>query len=125
MDTRTQLVKAIESMLHAGEKITISSVAAKCEVSHSLIYNRYPDLKEWIKDIRKDQIAKQKAEGDENLINTLLARNKTLKLKIKAESSGQEKAAFRSMLVHIQQIYSMYDQLLEDRNNLASRLSKK
>ncbi|REG50736.1 hypothetical protein B0G80_7189 [Paraburkholderia sp. BL6669N2] len=35
--------------------ISIHAVAARCGVSHSLIYNRYPDLKERIKEFKATQ----------------------------------------------------------------------
>ena len=60
MNTRTKIVETINQMLEAGESISIHSVAEKCGVSHSLIYNRYPDLKERIKDLKATQKEKQK-----------------------------------------------------------------
>ncbi|TXT28171.1 MAG: hypothetical protein FD131_3304 [Rhodocyclaceae bacterium] len=124
MDTREQIEQAIKQMLDAGESISISAVAEKCDVSHSLIYNRYPDLKEKIKELKSGQKARQKTESDEALISTLLAKNKALQEKVKSETSGQAEEAFKSMLSHVQQVYSMYDQLLDDRNKLAERLGR-
>lgn len=125
MDTREQIEQAIKQILETGGNISISAVAENCGVSHSLIYNRYPDLKEKIKELKSAQKARQKTDSDEALISTLLAKNKALQEKVKAENSGQAEDAFKSMLSHVQQVYSMYDQLLDDRNKLAERLGRK
>lgn len=124
MDTREQIEQAIQQMMEAGESISINAVAEKCDVSHSLIYNRYPDLKEKIKELKVSQKARQKSDNDEALISSLLAKNKALREQIKSENSGQAEEAFKSVLTHVQQVYSMYDQLLDDRNKLAERLGR-
>lgn len=124
MDTREQIEQAIQQMMEAGESISINAVAEKCGVSHSLIYNRYPDLKEKIKELKVSQKARQKSDNDEALISSLLAKNKALQEQIKSENSGQAEEAFKSVLTHVQQVYSMYDQLLDDRNKLAERLGR-
>lgn len=124
LDTRTKIVQAMEQMVAAGASISISSVAAKCGVSHSLIYNRYPDLKERIKELKTAQKARQKAANDQELIDILLAKNKVLQERVKSYDNGQAEENFKLMLVHVQQVYSMYDQLLDERNKLAERLSR-
>lgn len=124
MDTREQIEQAIQQMMEDGESISINAVAEKCGVSHSLIYNRYPDLKEKIKELKVSQKARQKSDNDEALISSLLAKNKALQEQIKSENSGQAEEAFKSVLTHVQQVYSMYDQLLDDRNKLAERLGR-
>jgi len=124
MDTREQIEQAIQQMQEAGESISINAVAAKCGISHSLIYNRYPDLSVKIKELKAGQKARQKSESDEALIASLLAKNKALQEKIKSDNSGQAEEAFKSVLSHVQQVYSMYDQLLDDRNKLAERLGR-
>jgi AcrR family transcriptional regulator len=124
LDTRSQIIQALEKMVATGENINISAVAAKCGVSHSLIYNRYPDLKERIKELKAAHKARQKVANDKELIDTLLAKNKALKDRVKEDRSGQAEDNFKRMLVHVQQVYSMYDQLLEERNRLAERLGR-
>jgi AcrR family transcriptional regulator len=123
MDTRTQITNAIDEITKAGDKLTISSVAKKCCVSHSLIYNRYPDLKEKIKELGAEQKLRKKGEADADLITNLMDKNKKLKAKLATETSNTDDAAFKKLLVHTQEIYSMYDQLLEERNRLAQRLA--
>lgn len=122
--TRSQLVKIIKEIIDNGEGISISAVAHRCGVSHSLIYNRYPDLKERIKELKDQQKARQKAQDDESLISNLLAKNKVLQKKLKSDTSGQVEESFKTVLVHMQQLYSMYDQLCDDRNKLAERLAQ-
>ncbi|MEC4718294.1 DUF6262 family protein [Noviherbaspirillum sp. CPCC 100848] len=125
LDTRAKIVQALEQMIAAGENVSISAVAARTGVSHSLIYNRYPDLKERIKALKVRQKVHQKATNDEEVITRLFAKNKALQERIKSKNNGQVEESFRHLLVHIQQVYSMYDQLLDERNKMAERLSKR
>jgi AcrR family transcriptional regulator len=122
MDTRAKIVKVINQMLAANESISIHSVAEKSGVSHSLIYNRYPDLKERIKELKTVQKAKLKAANEQDLINTLVAQNKMLRERVKDEKRKQDAESFKILLAHVQEVYSMYDQLLEERNMFAARL---
>lgn len=114
----------MEQIVASGERISINAVAFKCGISHSLIYNRYPDLKERIKELKTTQKASQKEANDQAIINGLLAKNKALKNRIKSEDNRQTEESFKLMLVHVQQVYSMYDQILDERNKLAERLSR-
>lgn len=123
MDTRSQILDAVEQMLAAGERLNIHAVAQRCGVSHSLIYNRYPDIKERIKELKQSQAVAKKASEDQELISKLLARNKALLRRSQAADGKDETMAFEALLVHVQQLYSMYDELLEDRNRLAARLA--
>lgn len=119
--TRDRIVKAIEEMLAANESININSVAEKCGISHSLIYNRYPDLKERIKDLKGVQREKRKAADEQTLVANLMAQNKALRERVKGEDRADDAAAFKALLVHVQELYSMYDSLLDDRNRLAAK----
>jgi AcrR family transcriptional regulator len=123
-NTRDQLLQAIDQLVNSGGNISISAVAAICGVSHSLIYNRYPDLKERIKELKRAQKDRQKTATDQQLIDNLLAKNKVLLKKLEAQDTRHEEREFSQLLAHLQQVYSMYDQLLEDRNRLVERLSK-
>jgi AcrR family transcriptional regulator len=42
-------------MLAAGERLNIHAVAQRCGVSHSLVYSRYPDIKERIEELKQSQ----------------------------------------------------------------------
>jgi len=120
-DTRTEIIETINKIIEDGENISISAVAHRCGVSHSLIFNRYPDLKERIKELKAEQKARKKVRDDESLISSLLVKNKALQNKVKVNARGQAEENFKAILVHVHQLYSMYDQLLEDRNKLALR----
>lgn len=121
VDTRTKIEKAIESAQSANEKISIHSIAEKCGVSHSLIYNRYPDLKEKIKHLKLTQKAAQLEQTEQELIEKLREKNKSLRAQIE-KSKTKSDPGIKVMLTHIQELYSMYDQMLEERNKLAKRL---
>jgi AcrR family transcriptional regulator len=123
MGTRDKIINAIEEMLAANESVSISAVAAKCGVSHALIHNRYPDLKERIKELKGAQREKRKVADDQELIANLLAKNKALRKQVKGEDRTQETAAFKALLAHVHEVYSMYDSLLEERNRLAKKLA--
>lgn len=53
MNTREKLISCVREFEHNDESITISKVAEQCGVSHSLIYNRHPDIKEMINNLKK------------------------------------------------------------------------
>lgn len=125
MDTRDKIIKAIEEMLATNESISINAVAEKCGISHSLIYNRYPDLKERIKELKETQREKKKAADDNELIANLMTKNKALRERAKVDDHAQETAAFKTLLAHVQEVYSMYDSLVDERNRLAARLGSK
>ena len=124
MDTKGQLEAIIHQMIASGEKVNVSRVAQKAGVSNALIYNRYPELK------LKSQQAKlgqtQKAKQIES--TTEIEKLKGMLAKAKQK---QEEAELRSQAIqnqndqlweHIQQVYSMYDQMLAERNDFAERL---
>lgn len=123
MDTREAITKTIDDMLALDEKISIFSVAEKCGVSHSLIYNRYPDLKERIKELKAVQRQRIKAANVEVAIAKLTAQNKVFKDKLKTQAPARSTTEMRTLLAHMQEIYSLYDALLEDRNKLATKFA--
>lgn len=124
MDTRELILKTIDEMAERGEKLNIHAVAKRCGISHSLIYNRYPDLKEKIKNLGKVQRAKVSGESDAAAISDLVAENQLLSEKIKAQQPAKYRTLITELVAHLHQVYAMYDQLLEDRNALARRLQK-
>lgn len=121
--TRDKIGKVLEEMLAANEKISIYSVAEKCGISHSLIYNRYPDLKERIKELKGVQRERSRAADDETAIATLTAKNKALREKLQTRLLAAKSGELKLLLGHVQEVYSMYDGLLEDRNRLAEKLA--
>jgi AcrR family transcriptional regulator len=123
MDTRKHIEDTITQMIDAGERLNIFSVAKKCGLSHSLIYNRYPDIKERIKVLKQSQANARAVAEDHQLIAKLVKDNKTLKQRVRSYREEGDEEAFTAILVHVQQLYSMYDEMLEDRNRLAQRLS--
>lgn len=125
MDTRDLITKTIHEMVQRGEKLNIHAVAARCGFSHSLIYNRYPDLGEQIKQLGKAQRARVSAESDAAAISKLVAQNQLLSKKVEAQQPARYRALITELLAHLHQVYAMYDQLLEDRNALALRLQKR
>ena len=124
MSTRESIIKSIDEILASGEAISIKAVATKSGVSHSLIYNRYPDLKEKIKELKSAQKADKQAFSDRETIATLTSRNEKLKQRLEVAKKSDDPETIRTLLTHIQQLYSMYDVLLEDRNKFAERLAK-
>ena len=124
MDTKGQLEAIIHQMIASGEKVNVSRVAQKAGVSNALIYNRYPELKLKIQQAKLGQT--QKAKQIES--TTEIEKLKGMLAKAKQK---QEEAELRSQAIqnqndqlweHIQQVYSMYDQMLPERNDFAERL---
>ena len=124
MDTKGQLEVIIHQMIASGEKVNVSRVAQKAGVSNALIYNRYPELKLKIQQAKLGQT--QKAKQIES--TTEIEKLKGMLAKAKQK---QEEAELRSQAIqnqndqlweHIQQVYSMYDQMLAERNDFAERL---
>jgi hypothetical protein len=105
-----------------NEPITIKKVAGKCGVSHSLIYNRHPDIKEMINNLKKKQ--KDEALAEEQKANAvkLLKRNENLERKLADAREKDDKETIAILMAHIQELYSMYDALLEERNAFAHKI---
>lgn len=124
LDTKQQLEAIITDMITTGEKINVSRVAARAGVSNALIYNRYPEIKVRI------QAAKEKQLSQVQQIETTteLEKVKSKFDKAKQKQSDAEmlvdsyKRQNDELWEHIQQVYSMYDQLLAERNEFAERL---
>lgn len=124
VDTKQQIEAIITDMIASGEKINVSRVAVKAGVSNALIYNRYPELKVRI------QTAKEKQQNKVQQIETTteLEKVKSKFDKAKQKQSDAEDLAESykrqndELWEHIQQVYSMYDQVLAERNDFAERL---
>ncbi len=82
-DTRKTLIDSLHELILEGKKISIKSVAEKAGLSHSIIYNRYPELKCIIKEEQQkqaDQLQKNKERNElEKLKNKLLSAKKSRK----------------------------------------------
>jgi DNA invertase Pin-like site-specific DNA recombinase len=124
VDTKQQIEAIITDMIASGEKINVSRVAAKAGVSNALIYNRYPELKVRI------QTAKEKQQ---NKVQQIETTTELEKVKSKFDKAKQKQQDAESLIEsykrqndelweHIQQVYSMYDQVLAERNDFAERL---
>ncbi len=55
VDTKSSIENALNELLNVNEKVNISRVAAKANVSNSLIHNRYPDLAYKINQAKESQ----------------------------------------------------------------------
>lgn len=120
-DTRKTLIDSLHKLILEGKKISIKSVAEKAGLSHSIIYNRYPELKCIIKEEQQrqaDQLQRNKERNElEKLKNKLLSANKKSK-KLEQTQINEVPA----LLAHIQQVYSMYDQLAEEHVEVLNKL---
>lgn len=122
-NTRKSLIEALYELVSEGKKVSIKSVADRAGLSHSIIYNRYPDLKCIIKDEKIKQTEQLKRDRDIvelEKLNTKLSSIKRKNQKLEKEKSKD----FPSLLAHIQQVYSMYDQLAEEHVEALNRLRK-
>ncbi len=122
MSTREQLLSCVKEFKQNNEPITITNVANKCGVSHSLIYNRHPDIKEMINNLKREQKKQEVVEQQKSQTELLLKRNENLKNKLFQAKKNDDKETIAMLMSHIQELYSMYDALLEERNAFANRL---
>jgi predicted Holliday junction resolvase-like endonuclease len=100
----------------------ISKVAEQCGVSHSLIYNRHPDIKEMINNLKKKQKKQKIVDQEKNKTEKLLKMNQHLKKKLSEHKGREDKEMVSVLMAHIHELYSMYDSLLEERNAFAQQL---
>ena len=122
MPTREQLLSCVKEFKHNNDPITITKVAHKFGVSHSLIYNRHPDIAEMITKLKKYQKEQALIEQQKDQTEKLLKRNAKLEQKLIEANKNDDKETIAMLLTHIQELYSMYDSLLEERNAFANRL---
>lgn len=120
-NTRKSLMEALCELVGEGKKVSIKSVADRAGLSHSVIYNRYPDLKCIIKDEQVKQTERLKRDKDIAELEKL--KSKLSSTKRKNQKLEQEKSMeVPALLAHIQQVYSMYDQLAEVHVEALNRL---
>ncbi|MFA0155730.1 hypothetical protein [Vibrio sp. 10N.261.46.A3] len=123
-ETRKQLEAIVTEMIATGEKINVSRVAAKAGVSNALIYNRYPELKVRIQAAKETQQSRK--EQIEATTEVERLKSKLDKAKQKQKEAELMACSYQKqneqLWEHIQQVYSMYDQVLAERNDFAERL---
>ena len=123
-DTKTLIEKVLNEMFENAEKVNISQVARKANVSHSLIHSRYPDLAFKINQAKEKQ--KNKKAGIE--ASQCVEHLKVKVTHLKKSTADYKKVAESYQLQneqlweHIQQVYGMYDEILAERNGFAERL---
>ncbi|HBC3534214.1 DUF6262 family protein [Vibrio parahaemolyticus] len=122
MNTREKLISCVREFEYNDESITISKVAERCGVSHSLIYNRHPDIKEMINNLKKKQKEQKLVDQEKNKTEKLLKMNQHLKKKLSEHKGREDKEMVSVLMAHIHELYSMYDSLLEERNAFAQQL---
>jgi Ni,Fe-hydrogenase I small subunit len=122
MPTREQLLSCVKEFKQNNDPITIKKVADKCGISHSLIYNRHPDIKEMINNLKKKQKEQTLVDQQKDQTGKLLKRNENLERKLSEAKKNDDKETIAMLITHIQELYSMYDSLLEERNAFANRL---
>lgn len=123
-NTKSQLEAIISEMIASGEKVNVSRVAQKAGVSNALIYNRYPELKLKIQQAKLNHTQRTKQIESTTEIEKLKGmlakfKNKQEEAELMAQSYQQQN---NELWEHIQQVYSMYDQVLAERNEFAERL---
>jgi Mn-dependent DtxR family transcriptional regulator len=122
MNTREQILSCVKTFEQNNDSITIKKVADKCGISHSLIYNRHPDLKEMINILKQKQKKHALVEQQRNQTENLLKRNKLLERKLASVKSKNDKETIAMLMAHISELYSIYDSLLDERNIFAKRI---
>lgn len=122
MPTREQLLSCVKEFKQNNDPITITKVADKFGVSHSLIYNRHPDIAEMITKLKKHQKKQTLIKQQKDQTEKLLKRNEKLEHKLFEANKNDDKETIAMLITHIQELYSMYDSLLEERNAFANRL---
>ena len=115
---------ALSEMAANNEKINVSHVAERLDISNSKIYKYCPEK---ISDIKTAQ-KKQKNKAESIAVGT---ENEKLKKEVESlkksnldykEQAEDLRTQNESLWEHIQQVYNMYDEALAERNGFAERL---
>jgi pyruvate-formate lyase len=114
----------LKVMTDKNEKINVSQVAKRLSISNSAIYKFYPSKIFDIKTAQNRQ--KLKAESitlgaEAEKLTKDIANLKELKAKSQKLAKAYKKQN-ETLWEHIQQVYSMYDEMLAERNGFAERL---
>lgn len=119
--TKQKLLDSLAEIIAQDKSVNIKSVAENAGLSHSVIYNRYPELKIIIKTAQKKQKAQDETQYYIKVNEKLKSDLKVAKRKLGRKNTEQCET-IPALLAHIQQVYSMYDQILEERNDFARQL---
>jgi len=121
---RGVIEKALQELIDAKEKINVSRVAKKANISNSLIYNHYRDLVNKINQASESQKQKNESLTNYQLIEKL--KQEIQKMKQTSVDSKQLVSSYKKqneiLWNHIQEVYGMYDEILAERNGFAERL---
>ena len=122
-DTIDELLK---EMTLNDEKINVSRVAKKLNLSHSAIYKIYPSKLEDIKQAQKQQKNKKEFIDSSQEIEKLKKQIADMKKTVTDHKniSDAYKEQNEQLWTHIQEIYGMYDEMLSERNGFAERLKE-
>lgn len=121
--TKELLCRSLRELQAQGKKISIKAVADNTGLSHSVIYNRHPELKAIIKLAQKEQAELEDRRDANEEIEKLRIKLKAAKRKSQ-QSSEENAETIPNLLAHLQQVYSMYDQLLEEKSDCVRELSR-
>lgn len=119
-NTRQNILDALHELIDREQKVSIKAVANHAGLSHSVIYNRYPDLKCIIRDAQLKQA--EHRDRNEERDKLLKLKHQLDSIKRKSQRTADDKKQLPALLAHIQQVYSMYDQLTEDHAQALKRL---
>jgi hypothetical protein len=125
MVTRQQLLEILNELVSTGEKITSIKVAEKANVSHSLIYKNFPDVAYKIKEAKSKAKLEKAKNDDKESIRRLRKENERLKIRLSMVKNNANEEKIAQLTSHIQELYAMYDSILDERNSFARELSKK
>ena len=75
-----------------------------------------------INNLKREQKKQEVVEQQKSQTELLLKRNENLKNKLFQAKKNDDKETIAMLMSHIQELYSMYDALLEERNAFANRL---
>ncbi|MDU0112294.1 hypothetical protein RT723_04630 [Psychrosphaera aquimarina] len=122
MNTREKLLTCVKKFEESNIPISISKVAGEVGISHSHISNNHPDIRDDIIRIKKEQKIQILIEKKNNKTEKLIKHNETLARKLSLAKDKQADKTIATLMAHIQELYSMYDSLLEERNSFAERI---
>jgi AcrR family transcriptional regulator len=124
LSTEDKIDLVLKNMVTNNEKINVSQVAKRLNLSHSAIYKLYPDKLLDIQNAEKRQ--KLKAAAITQGIELEKFRKQLTDLKAEKGISQNLVDSYRSqnekLWEHIQHVYNMYDEMMAERNGFAERL---
>lgn len=114
----------LDEMTLNNEKINVSRVAKKLNLSHSAIYKLYPEKLHAIKQAQERQKNKMQSIDSGQEIEKLKKQITEMKQDVADHKkiSEEYKHQNEQLWSHIQEVYGMYDEMLAERNALAEKL---